>query len=58
MTWRELKIMVEKELTKKGQSEDIEIDYMDFNGAHGGVHALVVEERSISGQHWWSLTVQ
>ena len=59
MTWAELKAMVEKELEEKGQTEDIEIEYMDFNGGDSHVGAFVIEEFILTGKSiGWTLTVQ
>jgi len=58
MTWAELKAMVEKELEEKGQTEDIEIDYMDFNGSDSHTEVFVSEEIFCGRNLGWSLTVQ
>lgn len=60
MTWAELKAKVEKALEEKGQTEDIEIDYMDFNGSSSHVEAFVIEEFNFTCTKslGWSLTVQ
>jgi hypothetical protein len=62
MTWKELKQMVESALDKAGQTEDIEIDYMDFtpSGWGGSPEVYVHEKLDLMkrGTGKWRLTVQ
>ena len=63
MTWKEMKEKVEVALVEAGQTEDIEIDYMDFSGSggFGGPPEVYVHEgRDLMkrGTGKWTLTVQ
>ena len=62
MTWKELKAKVDDALVESGQTEDIDIDYMDFtaSGWGGPPEVYVHEDLDLMkrGTGRWTLTVQ